>query len=106
MDEQQKKADRHSGIADPGHDKRLARGAPIDGVPIPESDQQVTAKSHPFPAKVKKQQIVGKNQDTHRADKEIHVGEKARITVIANHELRRIEVDQETDDGHDQDHYQ
>ena len=106
MGKQQKKAGRHGGIADPGHDKRFARRAPVGRIAIPESDQQIAAKPHPFPTQIKKQQIVGKNQDAHRADEEIHIGEKARIALIAAHELSGIKVYQKTDDSHHQDHHQ
>ena len=55
---------------------------------------------------VEQHEVVGEDQDQHRADEEVHVGKETRIARIVRHVLGRVEMDQRSDDCHDQDHHQ
>ena len=85
--------------------KALRGGPAVRWVLIPEPDEQIAAQTHALPAQVEQQQVVGQDQDQHRPDKEIHIGEEAAISVVfVGHEFGGVEMDQEADKGHHQHH--
>jgi hypothetical protein len=102
--EQQEQADRHRRIADARDQERFERGAGVRRIAIPETDQQVAAQSHALPTEVEQQQVVGQHQHQHGGDKEVHRGEEARVVGVAGHVFRRVEMDQEADEGNDERH--
>ena len=101
---QQKEAEDHRRIADARDDKSLASRAAIRRIRVPKTNQQITAEAHAFPAEIKQQKIVAKQQRYHRGDKEIHVTEEPAVAFIVDHELGGIEVNDEADERHDKRH--
>ena len=102
--EEDEQADRHRGVADPGDDERLARGEPVDGIAIPEADQEIAAEADALPAEIEEQQVVRQHQHQHRGDEQVHVGEEAAVALVRAHELGGVEVDEKADEGDDQHH--
>ncbi len=102
---QQKQADSHGRVTDPGHDKGLARCVAVVRVFIPEADQEITAQAYPFPSQVQQHQIVTQYQHQHGSDEQVHVGEESAIGRVVNHETGGVEMNQKTDAGDDQHHY-
>ena len=86
--EQEEKAKGHGGIADARHDEGFARSAAVCRVCIPEPDQEVAAKTDTFPSEVQEQQVVGKNEDKHRTNEEVHICEEAAVALVVGHVFR------------------
>ncbi len=84
-----------------GHDKRFHRGGPVLRIGVVETDQQIGAQAHAFPAEVHQQQVIGEHQHNHARDKQVGVREKAGIALFAAHIPGREHVDQE---AHASDH--
>ena len=85
--EQQEESQGKCRIAHPRYNERLAGGIAVSFVFVPEPDEQITANAHSFPSKVKQQQVVSQNKGQHRADKKIHIGEKAAVAVFISHKF-------------------
>ena len=100
----QREADQHRGVADPGRDERLLRRARVLGLLEPEPDQQVRAKPDALPAHIQKEVVVRQDQQEHEEHEEVQVGEEAAVPRIAVHIADRVHVDQQPDAGDDQDH--
>jgi hypothetical protein len=97
-------ADRQRRISNASDDERLLRRRAVLGVPIPETDQQVTAEADAFPSHIEKKQIVGEDQGHHGGHKQIHVGKESAVSLIAGHITRGIEVNEKADAGYDEQH--
>ena len=85
--EQEEKAKGHCRVADTGHNERLARRVSICRILVPETDQEIAAKTNSLPPKVEKQKIVSKDQGEHRAHKQVHVCKETAIALLIGHEL-------------------
>ena len=70
-----------------------------------ETDQQVAAQAHAFPADEEKHEIGGENQNQHEEHEQIQVGEEAVVAAFMRHVARGVDVDQEADAGDDQHHH-
>ena len=70
-----------------------------------ETDQQVTAEPHAFPTHKEEQQIVGEDQREHGEHEEVQVAEEAVVATFMIHVADGIDVDEEADAGHDQNHH-
>src|SRR5579883_231653 len=103
---QQEEADGEGGIAESCHDECLGSGANIGWVLIPEANEQKTAEANAFPSQVQQQKIVRQDEHEHRRYEEVHVGEEARVAFIVLHVLGRVEMDQKTNEGDDEQHQQ
>src|SRR5665647_3590154 len=101
--EQQEEPDDQSRVADARDDEGLAPRVDALQVPLPERDEQVAAQADALPAEVEQQQVVGEHQDQHRCHEQVHVDEEAREPLVALHELRGVQVDEEADDRDDED---
>jgi hypothetical protein len=72
----------------------------VGGIAIPEADQQITAQPHAFPTEQQKQQIIPQQQRDHRRDEQVHIGEETAVPLVCDHELGRINVNQEGNESH------
>ncbi len=104
--EQQEQPDAERGVADAGHNERLACRTSIVRVFVPEPDEQVAAEAHSFPAEIQQQKVVRKHKDQHRADEKVHVGKEPAEAFVVRHELHGIEMDEEAHEGDHQHHEQ
>ena len=71
---------------------------------IVETDQQVAAQSHAFPAHEQQRVVVGQHQHQHEEHEQVQVAEEAVVAVIVRHVPDGVDVDQEADAGDHQDH--
>ena len=104
--EQQEQAHRERRVAHARDHECLLRRRPVGRIAVPEPDQQIAAQAHAFPAEIQQQQVVGQHQREHGRHEQVHVGEKAAVALVVPHELSRIEVDEEADEGDHQHHDQ
>ena len=93
-----------SRIADSIYDKCLFPGIACALLVEIKSDQQVGAQPHSFPPDKHHHVVVGQDQGEHRKHEEVQIGEEAIIAAVVPHVSGRIDVNQETDSGNDQDH--
>ncbi len=93
-DEQQEETEDHESIADTGNNKSFAGRIIIFGILIPESDQQVTAQPHAFPAQIHQQQVVRQHKNQHGTDKKVHIREEPGESFIPPHEFHRVQVNE------------
>ena len=94
------------GVAHAGDDERLAGCVAVCRLPVPETDEQVAAKPDSFPAQVQQQQIVRQHQRQHGTHEKVHLGEKAAVAFLLDHEFGGVQMDEERDERDDQHHHQ
>ncbi len=104
VEDEQRESEKH--VAHAGNDKRLHRRGAVLRIGIVEPDQQIGAQAHAFPAEVHQQQVVAQHQHDHACDKQVGVGEEARIALFPTHIPGGIHVDQETYARYDGQHGQ
>ena len=104
MHEDQHDAEKESGIADAVHDERLLAGVAGALLLEVEADQQVRTEPHPFPSHKHQDEVVRQDQGQHGEHEEVEVGEEAIVAGVVPHVPGRVDVDQETDAGDDEDH--
>ena len=103
--EDQQQADEQRRVAHPGDDEGLPRRRPVRPLPVPEPDQQEAAQPHALPAHEQEQEVVGQHQDEHGGDEQVHVGEEAPVSLVAAHELHRVEKDEKAHEGDHEHHH-
>src|SRR5690606_24883809 len=94
-----KEPDDQEDVADPGYHEGFHGRYDVSWMAVIETDQQVTAKSHAFPAEVQKQQVVGQYQTEHAGHKQVHVGKKAVVALLASHVPGSEQMDKKADAG-------
>jgi hypothetical protein len=82
---EQEQAHSHGRIPHPSDDKSLACRVSVGRIFVPETNQQVAAQAHAFPAQVEQEQVVGQHQHQHHADKQVHIGKEAVIAFVIRH---------------------
>ena len=88
------------------HDEGFHCRSTILRIGVIETDQQIGAQAHAFPAEVHQQQVVGKHQNHHAGDKQVGVGEETGVSLFTAHIPGGEHVDQETHTGHHTEHGQ
>ncbi len=78
-------AEREAEIAHAVDDERLDRGGVRLRFVVPEADQQITRKPHPFPAEEQLYQVVRGHQRQHGKGEQREVGEEPRPPRILAH---------------------
>src|SRR5712671_2176772 len=102
--EEQEHAEHESEVADAIDDEGFLAGVSGGFAEEIKTDQQVTAKSHAFPADEEEHVIGGQDQDEHEEHKEIEVGEKAVVAAFVSHVAGGVDVDQPADPGDYEEH--
>lgn len=72
-----------------GHDERFHCRCAILRIGVIETDQQIGAQAHAFPAEVHQQQVVGKHQNYHAGDEQVGVSEEASSPLHRAYTRRR-----------------
>jgi hypothetical protein len=70
---------------------------------VPEGDEQVGRQAHALPADVEGHEVVAEDQQQHRRDEQVQVGEEPPATRVVRHVADRVDVDQRAHAGDQQD---
>ncbi len=70
-----------------------------------ETDQQIAAEPHAFPADEKQQQIIRQHQDQHGEHEQVQIAEEAVVAALVGHVAAGIDVDQESHAGDYAEHH-
>ena len=89
-----------------GHDERFHGRCAILRIGVVETDQEVRAQTHAFPAQIHQQQVIGQHQNHHAGDKQVGVGEEAGVSLFTAHIPGGEHVDQEAHAGDHGEHGQ
>jgi hypothetical protein len=81
-----------------GEEGLLARGR-VGHLVVPEADEKVGAEPHAFPADEQERQVVPEDENQHREDEQVHVGEEAPVGLVVRHVRSRVQVNEEADAG-------
>ena len=94
-------------VADAVDDEGLLAGVGGRLLREPEPDQQVRAEAHAFPADEHHREVGAEHQHEHERREQVQVREVARVLAVALlvHVGRRVDVDEEPDARHDEDHH-
>ena len=103
--EDQKEAHRKAEVAHAVDDKRLlpgvGRGLPL----VPKTDEQVRAEPNALPADEEEHEVVGQDQERHRKEEQVEVGEIPGLAGIVVHVADGIDVNDEAHARHHEDHH-
>ena len=105
MLDQQKECNKESEVADAVDDECFLTCRCGRVFREPESDQQVRREAHALPANKHHQVVVGEDQHQHEEHEQVQVTEEAVEPVVLPHVADRIDVDEESDTGDDQQHH-
>jgi hypothetical protein len=105
--EDQEHAEHEAPVADPVGDERLLAGVGRALLLVPVADQQVRAEAHPFPAHEHDQEVVAQHERQHEETEQVQVAEEARHAAarLVGHVGGRVDVNQRTDAGDDEQHH-
>ena len=98
-------ADEHAEVADAGDEERLLAGGGCRRAGEVEGDEEVGAEPHEFPPGVHHQEVAGEDQEEHREDEQVEVGEEPALVLVVGHVADGVPVDEHPDAGDDQDHH-
>jgi hypothetical protein len=91
-------------VADHVDDERLDARRRRRRAPVPERDEQVGRGADEGPADDEQQEVGCHDEQQHREDEEVQVGEEARVAAVAAHVGHRVEVDERRHAGDRQRH--
>ena len=102
--EKQQDANGEAEVADARGDECFFAGADRGLLQEPESDEQVAAEAHAFPADEHQDDVGGEDQREHEEDKEIQIAEEAVVALFVRHVSGGINVHEQADEGDDAEH--
>jgi hypothetical protein len=102
--EDQQRCQDKAGVAHAVDDEGFHAGGGFLVVLVPEADQQVGSQAHPFPAGEEHDHVLAQDQHEHEEQKQVEIGEVARLALVMGHVPHGVEVDQGTDPGDHQAH--
>ena len=102
--EQAEQSDQETPVADPVDDERFLARVARRLLEEVEADQKVRAQAHAFPAHEHQRIVVRQHQREHEEDEEVEVAEEPVVAALVRHVAGGIDMDQESDAGHHQDH--
>jgi hypothetical protein len=103
--EHQQHAQDKRGVTDAVDDERLLTRVPGGFFVEVESDQQVTAQPHAFPADEQQQVVAAQHQDQHEEHEQIEIGKEAVVAALMRHVAGSVNVNQRADAGDDHHHH-
>ena len=92
-------------VSDPVHDEGLLPRLRGGGALVPESDEEIGAEAHRFPAEEHQEEVVRQDQREHREREEVQVSEVPAVGLLVPHVSHRVDVDQEAHARHDEHHH-
>jgi hypothetical protein len=95
--EDQERRDHEPDVADHVDDERLDASLDRRAAPVPVGDQEVGGRADERPPDDQDHEVRRQNQQQHREDEVVQVGEIARVAAVARHVGDRVEVDQTGD---------
>ena len=105
-EEHQEDAEHEAPVTHPVDDERLLTRIRRRLLRVPETDQQVGAQTHALPPHEHHQVVAAQHQREHEEAEEVQVAEEPRVPAarLVVHVGGRVDVNQEPDPGHDEDH--
>ena len=97
-------AEAEAEVTDTVDDEGFLGGVAGGATSEPETDEQVGAETDRLPEDEEEEVVVGKDQHQHAEDEEREVGEEAVVPGIALHVAGGIDVNEEADGGHHDEH--
>ncbi len=91
-----------SRVADAVDDERLVRGIARRLALEIETDQQIRAQAHAFPADKHECVVVGEDECEHGEHEEVEISEEAVVAAFMSHVANGIDMDQHADAGDEQ----
>jgi hypothetical protein len=104
IDENQEDCQQEAGIADAVYDKGFRGGFGSRDPLVVVADQEIGAESDALPADKQNSVVVAHHEEQHGNHKQIHIGEESRKSDFTVHVADRIDVNEEADSRHDQQH--
>ena len=83
--------------------KAFLAAVAADGLCCQKPISRYDAKPDAFPADVEPEEVVGEHEEQHRSEEEIEVGEELTTLGVVRHVADRVDVDQRTYTGDEQD---
>jgi hypothetical protein len=100
----EKDAEQEGRIADAIHDEGFLGGVTRGFVLKVETDQEIAAKTYALPTHKEEQEIVGEDQGEHGKHEEIQVAKETVVAPLSAHVADGVDVNQEPDAGHYENH--
>ena len=66
---------------------------------IPESDEEIRSKAHSFPTHIEVKKLISQDQQEHRSEEEIEVGEESTAIMVVLHVGDGVHMNQRANTG-------
>ncbi len=103
--EKQKQTQDEAEVAEAVDHERLHARRRLRRIRVPESNQQVAAQPHTLPTEEHDHEVVAHDEQQHRKDEQVEIGEEAPIGRFFSHVADGKNVDQRPDARDHQDHH-